>query len=114
MLTAIILFVIAALFGLHILTHVLKSQATPKVSVVLHGLLAAAGLVIVIIAAASASVGGRLLTSLIFFVIAALGGFVMVYFDLGKKQLPPKALALLHPVLAAIGLIILIIYMFGK
>ncbi|MGE5401665.1 MAG: hypothetical protein ACM3S2_14790 [Ignavibacteriales bacterium] len=113
MVIAIVLFAAGALFGLHILTHVLQNKATPKVSVVVHGLLVAIGLVMVI-AAEVIGGSGRLMTSMIFFIIAALGGFVMVYFDIMKKQVPPKALAILHPILAAIGLVLLIIYVIGK
>lgn len=110
MMTAIILFAVGAVFGLHILMHVLKNKPTPKASVALHGLLVAIALVMVIVAAAGGNSSGKLITSLVFFIAAALGGFVMAYFDFGKNQLPPKALALLHPVLAVIGLIILIMY----
>jgi hypothetical protein len=45
--------------------------------------------------------------------LPAVGGFTMLYIDIGKKQAPPKALAILHPILAAIGLILLIIYAMG-
>lgn len=113
MITTIILFAVGALFGLHILTHVLKSKPTPKVSVLLHGLLVVVALILTIIAAAD-NANGMLIGSLVLFVIAALGGFVMVYIDLGKKRNPPKGLAILHPILAAIGLVLLIIYAFGK
>lgn len=114
MLVAISLFIIGALFGLHILTHILKNKPTPKISVALHGLLVAIALVTIIVALINGGGNGRLTASVVLFIIAALGGFIMVYIDLGKKQLPPKALALLHPILAAIGLILLIIYAMGK
>jgi heme A synthase len=115
MVTAIILFVIGALFGLHILTHVLKDKPTPKISVLLHGLFVAIPLIIVIIKTAKGEdVTSTLIASLIFFIIAALGGFLMVYLDLGKGKLPPKALAILHPILAAVGLVLLIVFTIGK
>ncbi|MDP4175257.1 MAG: hypothetical protein Q8933_14885 [Bacteroidota bacterium] len=114
MLVAIILFIIGALFGLHILTHILKNTPTPKLSVALHGLLVAIALVTIIVALINNGGNWRLTASVVLFIIAALGGFLMVYIDLGKKQMPPKALALLHPILAAIGLILLIIYTMGR
>ncbi|MCU7495388.1 MAG: hypothetical protein HF314_19390 [Ignavibacteria bacterium] len=114
MVTAIILFIIGALFGLHVLTHILNSKPSPKVSVALHGLFVATALVLLIIKIAGGTSGSTAIASLVFFVVAALGGFVMAYLDLVKKQPPPRALALLHPVLAAIGLVILIIFTFGK
>lgn len=115
MIVAIILFVIGAILGLNILINVLKNNPTPKVSVLLHGLFVAVALIIVIIAVAGGKdVTSTLIVSLIFFLVAALGGFVMVLIDLGKKQLPPKGLAILHPILAAIGLVLLIIFTVGR
>lgn len=115
MAAAIVLFVIGALLGLYILTHVLKDKPTPKVSVLLHGLFVAIALILVIIRAAKGTdVTSTLIASLIFFLIAALGGFVMVYIDLGKGKLPPKGLAILHPILAAVGLVLLIVFTVGK
>ncbi len=113
MVTAIVFFAVGALFGLHILTHILKDKPTPKISVLLHGVLVAVALVMVIVAAANGGTG-MLLTSMVFFIIAALGGLTMAYVDLGKKQPPPKMLAIAHPILAAIGLILLIVYAMGR
>jgi hypothetical protein len=109
---AIVLFVLGALFGLHILTNILKNQPTPKISVVIHGLLVATGLIVVVVAVAKGGTG-TLVTSMVLFLLAALGGLTLLYIDIGKKQAPPKALAILHPILAAIGLILLIIYAAG-
>ena len=115
MVTAIILFAIGALFGLHILTNVLKNKPTPKTSVLLHGLFVAVPLLMVIIAVINReNVTSTLTASMIFFLIAALGGFAMVFLDFGKKQLPPKGLAILHPILAVVGLVLLIVYTFGS
>lgn len=114
MITAIILFAIGALFGLHILTHILQTKPSPKASVVLHGLFVAVALVLLIVTVASGTANSLTIASLVLFIIAALGGFIMFYMDLGKHQIPPKALAILHPLLAAAGLVILIIYTFGR
>lgn len=113
MIVAVILFAVGALFGLHILTNILRNKPTPKPSVIIHGLLVAIGLILVL---GGVIVGGdrRLMISLILFIVAALGGFTMLFIDVFKKKLPPKILALLHPVIAAVGLIILIIYLAGK
>lgn len=111
MVVAIILFVIGALFGLHVLTHILKNKPTPKISVLLHGLFVAIPLIMVIIAVIKGeNVTSTLMASMVFFIIAGLGGFAMVFIDLGKGQLPPKGLAILHPLLAAVGLVLLIMY----
>lgn len=105
----IILFVIGALFGLHILINILQDKSTPKVSVVLHGLVNAIGLILVIIGAVNSD-DGLLRASMVGFIVAALGGFYLVYIDLGRKQRPPKPFAIVHPVIAVISLILLIFY----
>jgi hypothetical protein len=110
---AIVLFVVGALFGLHVLTHILKEKPTPKVSVVLHGLIVATALVIVIINVMRGG-SGLLVTSMVFFIMAALGGAYLAYVDNVKKLQPPKAIAIMHPMIAAVGLVMLIIYVFGK
>ena len=50
-----------------------------------------------------------LLASLAIFIVAALGGFVLLTLDTLKKRIP-KPLAIIHPLVAVAGLIILIIY----
>ena len=45
---AIVLFLTAALFGFHLLKHVLKNSPTPKGSLLFHSVFAAAGLAILI------------------------------------------------------------------
>lgn len=107
---ALILFVLAALFGLIILKAILKNKHTPKPIVLLHG--SAAILAILIIASyiAAGHAATLLLTSLVLFVLAALGGLVMVTKDVQGKPIP-KAIALIHPLIGLAGLIVLIIYM---
>lgn len=43
------------------------------------------------------------------FIIAALGGFVLLSFHLRNKPVP-RALAVIHGLVAALGLVLLIIY----
>jgi hypothetical protein len=45
----------------------------------------------------------------VLFAVAALGGIVMLYFHFGKKRNPPGMLAALHGMLAAFGLVILLV-----
>src|ERR1043166_1089723 len=49
-------------------------------------------------------------TAIVFFAIAALGGAVMRF---GVRELPPLGLALLHGLLAAAGLVALIVALVG-
>lgn len=111
LLTAIILFAFAAVLGLSVLVPVLKNNSTSKPMAILHGALAAVGLVLVLIVVLNAS-GPAPTGSLIFFAVAALGGFVMFGMDIKKKRIP-KVLALGHPLLAAVGLIQLILFVIG-
>jgi len=110
---AIVLFLTAALFGFHLLKHVLKNSTTPKGSLLFHSIFAAAGLAILIYHVWEGE-RGHLVTALIFLVVAALGGFVMGYTDLILKKNPPKILAILHPILAVTGVIFLLLYTFGS
>lgn len=106
---AIALFIIGAIFGLIVLTSILRNKPTPKPVVLFHGLFVATALVLVLIAFFTGQQDKLLLISIVLFVIAALGGFTMLFTDLLQKPIP-KWLAILHPILAAIGLIVLIMY----
>lgn len=106
---AIILFIIAAIFGLIILTAILKNQSTPKKVVFTHGPIAALALILVIIYAAMGNADPLLITSIVLFIIAALGGLTLFTIDMRNKPIP-KLIAVVHPILAAIALILLIIY----
>lgn len=106
---AIFLFCWAAVFGLIILTAVLRDKPTPKPVVFIHGLIAASALTLVLIYIYNDHREPLLLVSAAVFIIAALGGATLLSFDLFKGKVPKK-LALLHPALAACALILLIIY----
>lgn len=105
---AIALFVLAAVFGLIILTAILRNQPTPKPVVFIHGGVAALALLIVIYFIVQNNGIGPI-TSLILFIIAALGGLTLFTIDMKNKPIP-KWIALLHPLIAVIGLITLIVY----
>ena len=110
---AIVLFLTAALFGFHLLSHVLKDVTTPKGSLLFHSVFAAAGLAVLIYHVWDGE-RGYLVTSLAFLIVAAIGGFVMGYTDLILKKNPPKVLAIIHPILAVTGVVFLILYAFGS
>lgn len=106
---AIALFIIGAIFGLIVLTAILRNQPTPKPVVLFHGLFVATALVLVLIAFFTGQQDKLLLISLGLFVIAAIGGFTMLFTDLLNKPIP-KWLAIIHPLVAASGLVVLIVY----
>lgn len=106
---SIILFIIAAILGLIILTAVLKDRATPKPIVFIHGPIAAIALIIAIVYLFTGHADPLLIASVILFVIAALGGLTLFTIDMRDRPIP-KFLAVLHPIFAATGLVLLIIY----
>lgn len=106
---AIALFVIGAIFGLIVLTSILRNKTTPKLVVLFHGVFVATGLVAVLIAVLTGQTDKLVVTGLILFLIAALGGFTLLTIDLLKRPIP-KWLAVLHPLIAAAGLVSLIVY----
>ncbi len=108
---SIILFAIAAVFGLMNLTAILKSTSTNKGVVYTHGVFAAVGLVLLIVYALGAD-AKSVSTSITLFVIAALGGFLLFGRDLMKKA-GPKWLAVVHGLIAVASFIILLTVAFG-
>lgn len=109
LIASIVLFIIAAIFGLIILTAILKNKPTPKPAVFTHGPIAATALIIAIIYASMGHADPLLITSIVLFVLAALGGLTMFAIDMQKKPVP-KLIAVIHPLVAVAALITLIIY----
>lgn len=107
--STIVLFSLAALLGIFLLTFVLRSKQTPKAVTFTHGPLAATGLVLLIIYSLQNSPAP--IASLVLFVIAATGGIVLITLDL-TRRIVPKWLALMHGLIAVTGLILLLRYAF--
>ncbi len=105
---AIILFLIAAGFGLVVLVSILQDKSTPKAFVFTHGAFAVTALLIVIYYTLM-HLNSAPTVSLIIFVIAALGGLTLFVLDMMGKKLP-KSLALLHPIIAVIAVLTLAIF----
>ena len=104
---AIILFAIGVLFGLIVLTSFLRHGVTPKGSVIVHGILILIALILVIVYVTNNKPGP--LVAMVMFIITAVFGFALLAIDLSRKPLP-RFLVFLHPFLAAISLIVLIIW----
>ena len=105
--TAIAFFALSALLGLLLLTFVLKGKHTPKAVVFSHGPLAVVGLVLMAVYMAGQPPGP--VDAMVLFLIAATSGLVMVVRDLSGKSVP-KWLAITHGLLAASGLVLLLIF----
>lgn len=109
---AIVLFAAAAVFGLVALRAILTNKPASRPVVLTHGAVAAAGLLLVILFSVRSTTTAVPGLSLTLFIIAALGGFVLFALDMQKKPLP-KSLAVLHPLIAAAGLVALILFVAG-
>ena len=101
---------LAAIFGLILISYVLKGKAAPRGVMIVHGLLAAVSIVLLIMYVTENRPGP--IESLVLFVIAALGGFVMLSRELTGKPVP-KWLAVVHGLLAVSGFIVLLIFAFA-
>ena len=98
---AAVLFAIGALGGIVLAAHVLRGKFAPWALSLLHAALGAAGIVLVLITVVQGA-RGNVALALGLFVVAALGGFFLASFHY-RKQLPPKAVVIVHAVLAVAG-----------
>jgi hypothetical protein len=103
-------FALAAVMGLIVATAIFtKKPATPKPVVIAHGLFGATGLILLIYYMMS-NPDNYPKVSLILFVVAALGGFVLVYNDLGKKKPGPSSLVIIHALVAVTAFVLLLAF----
>jgi hypothetical protein len=108
---AIALFAVTAMFGVRILTSVLRNEKAPRGVVYSHGLFAATSLVLLIVYALQ-NPDNYPKASIILFILAALGGFFMFYHDVKNKPLP-KGVPFIHALVAVSAFIILLLFVFG-
>ncbi|HEX7015884.1 MAG TPA: hypothetical protein VF191_10260 [Cyclobacteriaceae bacterium] len=106
MITIIVLFAVAAVFGLTLLIPVLQGKTPTRAFVFTHGGVAALALILLIVRYANEAEAVPVI-SLVLFVIAALGGFVLFARDMQKKTLP-KGLAVVHAGAAVVAFLILL------
>jgi hypothetical protein len=106
---AIIIFMIAAIFGLVVLISILKNMPTSKPVAFTHGILAGMALIVTIIYAITSHMSFLLLLSIVFFVLAALGGLTMFAADLRNRPIS-KIIAVFHPLLAVTALVLLVVH----
>lgn len=104
----IVLFALAALLGITLLSYVLRGKFTPKAITIFHGSFAALGLVSLIALAVYSPY--KLWLSVIIFTLAACGGFYLLFKDITGRV--PKLVAVVHGLLAVTGFFILILSVF--
>ncbi len=103
---AVIVFALAAVGGLVLASHVLRGQFPPWVLSVGHALLGALGLVLLIVAVFGGAASPAT-TALIILVVAALGGFFLASYHL-RSALAPRALVIVHALVAVAGFLVLL------
>lgn len=106
MITIIILFAVAAVFGITLIVPVLQGKTPTRAFVFIHGGIAAVALVLLIVQYVN-DMSAVPQISVILFVIAALGGFILFARDVQKKPIP-KGLAVVHAALAVTAFLILL------
>ena len=110
---SVVLFGVAALFGLYMIARIFGGQLPPWLPVILHGLFAASGLLILLYAAFIVGhAPGAVMAAAVLLLIAALGGFALFSFQL-RGQVPPKPMAAIHALAAVIGFLTLCGSVFG-
>src|SRR4051812_34489418 len=102
-------FLLAAFMGAFLLRSILKNKRTYKPVVFMHGCVAGLALLIMATYIALGHTAPLLITSLVLFIMAAIGGLTMFTLDTSGKRVP-KMIAIGHPILAVISIIILITY----
>lgn len=108
MMTAAVLFAVAALGGLVMAGIRFSGPNPPAWLAMLHGFLAAAALTLLIYAACTISLPVLAQAAIALFVIAALGGVVM-NLNYQWKLLPlPKWLVIVHALIAVVGFVLLL------
>ncbi|HEX2667870.1 MAG TPA: hypothetical protein VHP13_05805 [Gammaproteobacteria bacterium] len=105
---AAVLFALGALGGLFMAVRSFKGQSLPVPVAVLHGLFGATGLVLLIVGVMAGLGGGTARIALIVLLVAALGGFYLLTFHI-KKQQHPRAVIVVHALVAVIGFLTLLV-----
>lgn len=103
---ALIVFAIAAVGGLILAASVLRDKFAPWALSVVHALLGATGLVLLIALLLQGGAAQKVLIGFVLLLVAALGGFFLASFHL-RKQLPPKAVVVIHACVAVVGFLTL-------
>jgi hypothetical protein len=114
LLYAIVLFALAAVIGVYMITRVFAGVTPPWAAAIFHGLFATSGLLLLLYAAFASGTQPALAVTVAagLLVVAALGGFVMLTYH-ARKQPPPKALASIHALAAVAGFLSLCGSVFG-
>ncbi|MFY9308226.1 MAG: hypothetical protein WAQ28_04165 [Bacteroidia bacterium] len=105
----IVLFTLAVLLGMYLLSFVVRAKETPKSIAFFHGIVAATALIMLIIY--SVDKNERIVASAVILTFAAVGGIIYFIKDITGKPLP-KWFAITHGLVAEIGFIVFLFYLY--
>ncbi len=105
-------FAATAVVGLYLASRVLGGKLAPWAAGLLHAALGASGLVILALAYFNGGVPQMAAIALVVLLLAALGGFLLGSFHL-RKQVAPKAVVVIHALVAVAGFLLLAVSAFG-
>lgn len=108
---AVLLFAIAAIGGLIMAIRIFQGRLAPWGLSIVHALLGATGLVLVLLNVLTGSTT-VLIAALVLLVVAALGGFFLASIHF-RGQLAPKAVVIVHALVAVAGFLLLAGAVFG-
>jgi glucose uptake protein GlcU len=109
MVIAVILFAIAALFGVIMALIRFTGRDYPGAGLaVIHGLFAAAGLIALLVIVFGPGIATSIRVALFLFIIVAIGGFWLVSYHARKRPLPIP-LVVIHGLVAVVAFVILIV-----
>ncbi|MDX1486754.1 MAG: hypothetical protein R3268_01040 [Acidiferrobacterales bacterium] len=112
LLTAAVLFAIAALGGVTLAVIHFRGTNPPVPLAVVHGLFAAAALVVLIVGLLGAGTATLGWIALALFLIAALGGFYMFATHLRGKRLP-SPVVVIHGLAAGAAFVLLLVLLYA-
>lgn len=107
LITAIVVFLLAAVLGLTVAVQIFKKKPTAKAVALAHGAFGAVGLVLLIVHAAK-NPHRLLTTAIVLLVIAALGGAIVFLNDLRRKP-GPVALVVIHALVAVTAVVLVLL-----
>jgi len=107
LITALIVFAIAAMGGLFLASRVLRGHLAPWAISILHALLGASGLILLILTVVQGGASARVTAALAILILAALGGFFLASLHL-RGRVAPKAVVFVHAGVAVAGFLTLL------
>lgn len=105
---AVLLFFLGAFFGGWMAVAIFQDKRPPREIVYTHGGLVVAALAIVLYYVFTTD-GPKPIASVVFFLLAAAGGIFMYVMESAGVR-PPRAVVIIHPILAVSGLVLLILF----